>query len=132
MERPNLAAQALHLENVPEFAATGLEFVSRWGRDLEADQEEHMNTIDIQNQIEAGRKTIERSLDDAREGEMPEVPPAVIAAGVVAAVVAVGIIGWLVFRSGQRRPLIQRLQDVIPGSVRGLPTGLQSRIRRVK
>ena len=99
---------------------------------MEANQEEEMNTIDIQSQIDAGRKTIERSVDDVRNMELPEVPPAVIAAGVVAAVVAVGVIGWLVFRSRQRRPLIQRLQDAIPGSVRDLPTELQSRVRRTK
>lgn len=91
-----------------------------------------MSTIDIQSQIDAGRKTIERSLDDVREMEMPEVPPAVVAAGVVAAVVAIGVIGWLVYRSRQRRPLIQRLQEAIPGPVRDLPTGLQSRVRRAK
>lgn len=91
-----------------------------------------MSTIDIQSQIDAGRKTIERSLDDVRGMEMPEVPPAVVAAGVVAAVVAVGVIGWLVFRSRQRRTLIQRLQDAIPGSVRDLPTELQSRVKRAK
>jgi hypothetical protein len=102
------------------------------GEVLEANQEEHMSTIDIQSQIEAGRKTMERSLDDGRGMEMPEVPPAVIAAGIVSAVVAVGVIGWLLFRSRQRRPLIQRLQAAIPGSVRDLPTGLQSRIRRAK
>ena len=99
---------------------------------MEANQEEEMNTIDIQSQIDAGRKTIEHSVDDVRNMELPEVPPAVIAAGVVAAVVAVGVIGWLVFRSRQRRPLIQRLQDAIPGSVRDLPTELQSRVRRTK
>ncbi|HET9781047.1 MAG TPA: hypothetical protein VFR33_04640 [Candidatus Dormibacteraeota bacterium] len=99
---------------------------------MEANQEEHMSTIDIQDQIDAGRKTIERSLDDVRNMEMPEVPPAVIAAGVVAAVVAVGVIGWLVFRNRQRRTLIQRLQDAIPGSVRGLPAEVQSRVRRAK
>ncbi|HKC20592.1 MAG TPA: hypothetical protein VKE27_13290, partial [Candidatus Dormibacteraeota bacterium] len=87
---------------------------------------------DIQGQIEAGRKTIERSLGDVIDMEMPEIPPAVIAAGVVAAVVAVGVIGWMVFRSRQRRPLLQRLQAAIPGSVRDLPTGLQARVRRAK
>jgi hypothetical protein len=56
----------------------------------------------------------------------------VIAAGVVAAVVAVGVIGWMVFRSRQRRPLLQRVQEAIPGSVRDLPTGLRARVRRAK
>jgi cytochrome c-type biogenesis protein CcmH/NrfG len=102
---------------------------------MEADQEEDMSSTfagDIQGQIEAGRKTIERSLSDVREMEMPEIPPAVIAAGVVAAVVAVGVIGWMVFRSRQRRPLLQRVQEAIPGSVRDLPTGLRARVRRAK
>jgi hypothetical protein len=99
---------------------------------MDANQEENMSTIDIQDQIDAGRKTIERSLDDVRNMEMPEVPPAVVAAGVVAAVLAVGVIGWLVFRSRQRRPLIQRLQDAIPDRVRDLPAEVQSRVRRAK
>jgi hypothetical protein len=101
---------------------------------MEPNQEESMSTLadDIQNQINSGRKTIERSLDDVRDLEMPEIPPAVVAAGVVAAVVAVGVIGWMVFRSRRRRPLIQRLQEAIPGPVRDLPTGLQSRVRRAK
>lgn len=74
---------------------------------------------------------IERSLDEVRDMELPEVPPAVIAAGVVAAVVGMGIIGWMVFRR-RRRTIVQRLQDAIPGPVRGLPTEVQARIRRAK
>ena len=66
------------------------------------------------------------------ESEMPEVPPAVIAAGVVAAVVGMGIVGWLLFRSRRRQTLVQRLQEAIPDRVRDLPTGLQARIRRAK
>jgi hypothetical protein len=97
-------------------------------------QEEDMNTLtdEIQTQINAGRRTIERSLDDVRDMEMPEVPPAVIAAGVVAAVVGLGIIGWMVFRSRRGRTIAQRLQDAIPGPVRDLPSGLQARVRRAK
>jgi hypothetical protein len=90
-----------------------------------------MNTVtdEIQGSIDAGRRTIERSLDDVKEMELP---PAVIAAGVVAAVVGLGIIGWMVFRSRRRTTIVQRLQDAIPGSVRDLPTGLQARVRRAK
>jgi hypothetical protein len=95
-------------------------------------QEEDMNTLtDVQGQINAGRQAIERSLDDMKEMELPEVPPAVVAAGVVAAVVGLGIIGWMVFRR-RRRTIVQRLQDAIPGPVRDLPTEVQARIRRAK
>lgn len=92
-----------------------------------------MNTLtdEIQGQISAGRRTIERSLDDVKDMELPEVPPAVVAAGVVAAVVGLGIIGWMVFRR-RRRTIVQRLQDAIPGPVRDLPTELQTRIKRAK
>ena len=93
-------------------------------------QEEDMNTVaEIQGSIEAGRRTIGRSLDDVREMELP---PAVVAAGVVAAAVGLGIIGWMLFRSRRRRTIVQRLQDAIPGSVRDLPTELQARVRRAK
>lgn len=94
-------------------------------------QEEDMNTVaeEIQGSIDAGRRTIERSLDDVKEMELP---PAVVAAGVVAAVVGLGIIGWMLFRSRRRRTIVQRLQDAIPGSVRDLPTELQARVRRAK
>ncbi|HUE68996.1 MAG TPA: hypothetical protein VMP38_12480 [Candidatus Acidoferrum sp.] len=95
-------------------------------------KEEDMNTLtDVQGQVNAGRQTIERSLDDLKEMELPEVPPAVVAAGVVAAVVGLGIIGWMVFRR-RRRTIVQRLQDAIPGPVRDLPTEVQARIRRAK
>jgi len=92
-----------------------------------------MNTLtdEIQGQISAGRRSIERSLDEVKEIELPEVPPAVVAAGVVAAVVGLGIIGWMVFRR-RRRTIVQRLQDAIPGPVRDLPTELQARVRRAK
>ena len=97
-------------------------------------QEEDMNTLaeGIQGQINAGRRTIERSLDEVKDMDMPEVPPAVVAAGVVAAVVGLGIIGWMVFRSRRRRTIVQRLQEAIPGPVRDLPTELQTRIKRAK
>lgn len=97
-------------------------------------QEEDMNTVadELNNQIKAGREAIQRSLDDVKDMEMPEVPPAVVAAGVVAAVVAVGVIGWMLYRSQRRRTLVQRLQEALPDSVRELPGGLQARIRRAK
>lgn len=88
-------------------------------------------TDDISKQINAGRKSIERSMDDVKDMEMPKLPPAaLVAAGVVGAVVAVGIVGWLVYRSRRRRTLVQRLQDAIPDSVRDLPQGVRAQVRR--
>src|SRR2546423_14340557 len=92
-----------------------------------------MSTLadDNNKQIGAGRKTIERSLDDMKDIDMPNVPPAgMVAAGLVTAVVAIGIVGWLVYRSRRRRTLVQRLQDALPDSVRDLPQGVRAQVKR--
>jgi hypothetical protein len=84
----------------------------------------------VQNQVSAGRKTIDRSLEDIKDFDLSDIPPgAFVAAGVVAGLVAVGIVGWMVYRS-RRRTLVQRLQDALPDSVRELPQGVRSHVRR--
>ena len=72
---------------------------------------------DINEQVNAGRKTIAVASEDADELEPRRVPPAVIAAGVGAAVVGLGLLGWLIYRSRRRRSLIQQLQASLPGRV---------------
>ncbi len=92
-----------------------------------------MSTVvdDVNKQIIAGRKSIERSFDHMKDIEMPKLPPAgLVAAGLVTAVVAVGIVGWLVYRSRRRRNLLQRLQDTLPDSVRDLPQGVRAQVKR--
>ena len=92
-----------------------------------------MSTLadDINKQINAGRKSIERSMDDVKDMDMPNLPPAgLIAVGVVGAVIAVGIVGWLVYRSRRRRSLVQRLQDALPDSVRDLPHGVRAQFKK--
>jgi hypothetical protein len=96
-------------------------------------EEADMSTLtsDINKQINAGRKSIERSIDEVKDMEMPRLPPAaLVAAGVAGAVLAVGIVGWLVYRSRRRRTLVQRLQDAIPDSVRDLPQGVRAQVKR--
>jgi len=96
-------------------------------------EEADMSTLtdDINKPISAGRQSIERSLDDVRDMDMPKLPPAgLVAAGLVTAVVAVGLVGWLVYRSRRRRTLVQRLQDAIPDSVRDLPQGVRAQVKR--
>jgi hypothetical protein len=96
-------------------------------------QEDEMSTLeDINDQINAGRRTIEKSAGELRGMEMPEMPPAVVMAGVLAAAVAIGVLGWMFYRSRRHRTLIERLQEALPGTVRDLPQGLQARVRRAK
>jgi hypothetical protein len=78
-----------------------------------------MNTMadDMNKQVNAGRKRIAMASEDPDEMEPRRVPTAMIAAGVGAAVVGLGLLGWLIYRSRRRRNLIRELQDTLPGRV---------------
>jgi hypothetical protein len=93
-------------------------------------EEADMSTIgdEISNQIEAGRKTIVRSLDDMKEIDVRDVPPAVYVAAGMVGVLAIGVVGWMFYRSRRRRTLVERFQEAIPDKVRELP----DRVRRVR
>jgi hypothetical protein len=85
----------------------------------------------ISNQISAGRKTIEHSFGEMKDMDIRKVPqPAFVTAGIVTAVVAVGIVGWMVYRSRRRRTLVQRLQSAVPDSVRDFPQEVRAQMRR--
>jgi hypothetical protein len=96
-------------------------------------EENYMGTMpddDINARIEAGRQAIELAREDADVDESRRVPPAVIAAGVGAAIVGLGLIGWLIYRNRRRRNLIEQLQAALPGRVsdlRELGLGLRDR-----
>jgi hypothetical protein len=95
-------------------------------------EENYMNTMpedEIKTRIEAGRQAIEMAREDEME-EPRRVPPAVIAAGVGAAIVGLGLIGWMIYRSRRRRTLMAELQAALPGRVselRELGLGLRDR-----
>jgi hypothetical protein len=69
---------------------------------------------DINEQINAGRKTIAVASEDPDEMEPRRVPPAVIAAGVGAAVIGLGLLGWLIYRNRRRSNLIAQLRAALP------------------
>ena len=91
-----------------------------------------MNTMpndDINARIEAGRQQMEIANDDEM-AESRRVPPAVIAAGVGAAIVGLGLLGWMIYRSRRRRTLMEQLQATLPGRIddlRELGLGLRDR-----
>lgn len=90
-----------------------------------------MNTIsdDINSQISAGRRTIQRTLDDMPMS-MDQVPrPVLMATGIAVFVAAVGV-GWLIYRSRRRRTLAQRLHDALPESMSDLPDVLRAKAKR--
>ena len=93
-------------------------------------EEADMSTLanEISNQVAAGRETIERSLGEIKEFDVRRVPPgAFVAAGMVG-VLALGVVGWMIYRRSRRRTLVERLQEALPDTVRELPT----RVRKVR
>lgn len=86
---------------------------------------------DINSQIDAGRKTIQRSLDDVqKQVPIDRVPrTAMVVTGLAVFAVALGVGGWMIYRSRRRRTLVQRLQDAIPDTVRELPDEIRSRAK---
>ena len=88
---------------------------------------------DINEQINAGRKTIAIATEDPGEDDMEprRVPPAVVAAGIGAAIVGLGLLGWLIYRSRRRRTIVQQLRMALPGRVgdlREMGAGLPGRM----
>lgn len=83
-----------------------------------------MNTFadEIGSQVAAGRETIERSLGEIEDFDVRRVPPGALVAAGVAGVLALGVVGWMIYRRTRRRTLVQRLQDALPDKVRELPT----------
>ncbi len=76
-----------------------------------------MSTLadEINNQISAGRKTIQRSLDDMPKRIPDEpVPRAVVmATGLAVFAAAVGL-GWMLYRRRRHRSLVEKLQVALP------------------
>jgi sensor c-di-GMP phosphodiesterase-like protein len=85
-------------------------------------------TDDIGSQIAAGRERIEKSMDDFKDLDVRQVPPAAYVAAGMVGLIGLGVLGWMIYRSRRRRTLVQRLQDALPDKVRELPT----RVRRVR
>ena len=83
-------------------------------------------TEEMNDTIGKGRRTIELSEGQIDEMDERRVPPVAIMAGVVAAVVGLGLLGWMIYRRRQRQDLIRQIQDAIPDYVRDLPSELRS------
>jgi len=69
---------------------------------------------DTDVEMDARQTVIAIATEDAEEMESRRVPPAVIAAGVGAAVVGLGLLGWLIYRNRRRRNVIQQLRSTLP------------------
>src|SRR5437762_12857649 len=87
---------------------------------------------EMNDTIAAGRRTIELAEGEIDESAERRVPPVAVMAGVVAAVVGLGVLGWMIYRRRQRQDLIRQIQDAIPDYVRDLrdlPGELRERVK---
>jgi hypothetical protein len=75
---------------------------------------------EIKDQVNAGGKTIARSMDEVRDAvdAMDMARAGLVVAGVAIAAAAVGV-GVIIYRRRRRRTLAQRLQHALPESLRG-------------
>jgi len=70
--------------------------------------------------------------DEGGEPEARRVPPVVIAAGVGAAIVGLGLLSWMLYRSRRRRNLMTTLRDTVPQRVRAVPQRMRAMPRQVR
>lgn len=75
---------------------------------------------DINDRINAGRQTIEMSREEMDDPYAMRVPPVAIVAGVGVALIGVGVLGWLLYRSRRRRTLVEQIQASLPDRLREL------------
>jgi hypothetical protein len=88
---------------------------------------------DINDQIDAGRRTMdEAEADLATTDESRQMPSAGVMFGVGMAIIGLGVLGWMIYRSRQRRTLVQQLTSAIPVSIDDLREGLGERWKRVR
>lgn len=88
---------------------------------------------DINDQIDAGRRTMdEAEADLATTEESRQMPSAGVMFGVGMAIIGLGVLGWMIYRSRQRRTFVQQLTSAIPVSIDDLREGLGERWKRVR
>ena len=89
---------------------------------------------DINDQIDKGRRTMEEAeADPATTGdEGRQMPSAGVMFGVGMAIIGLGVVGWMIYRSRQRRTLVQQLTAALPISIDDLREGIGERWKRVR
>jgi hypothetical protein len=90
---------------------------------------------DINDQIDRGRRTMDEADTDAdlATSEGRQMPSAGVMFGVGMAIVGLGLLGWMIYRSRRRSTLVDQLRAAMPAvSIDDLREGLGERWRRVR
>lgn len=89
---------------------------------------------DINDEVGRGKRSREESespLVDPEEATR-QMPSAGVMLGVAMAIVGLGVLGWLIYRSRRRQTFIQQLTEALPVSIDELRDELGSRLQSVR
>jgi hypothetical protein len=89
---------------------------------------------EIDDEVGRGKRIREESespLVDPEE-DTRQMPSAGVMLGVGMAIVGLGLLGWLIYRSRRRQTFIQQLTEALPVSIDELRDELGSRLQRVR
>jgi ribosome-associated translation inhibitor RaiA len=89
---------------------------------------------DIDDQVRRGKRRMEESesaIADPEE-ETRQMPSAGVMLGVGMAIVGLGVLGWMIYRSRRRQTFIKQLTEALPVSIDELRDELGSRLQRVR
>jgi len=89
---------------------------------------------DIDEKVRRGKRSMEESesaIEDP-QADMRQMPSAGVMLGVGMAIVGLGVLGWMIYRSRRRQTFVKQLTDALPISIDELRDELGSRLQRVK
>jgi hypothetical protein len=89
---------------------------------------------DIDQKVRRGMRTMEESESPIVDGqeETRQMPSAGVMLGVGMAIVGLGVLGWMIYRSRRRQTFVKQLTDALPSSIDELRDELGSRLQRVR
>jgi uncharacterized iron-regulated membrane protein len=88
---------------------------------------------DINDQIDAGRRTMEEAEAEAEMAETGrQMPSAGVMFGVGMAIIGLGVLGWMIYRSRRRETFVRQIAAALPASMDDLREEIGARWKRVR
>ena len=88
----------------------------------------------IDEKARRGKRSLEESESAIEDPELDtrQMPSAGVMLGVGMAIVGLGVLGWMIYRSRRRQTFVKQLTDALPISIEELRDELGSQLQRVK
>jgi len=90
---------------------------------------------DIDEKMRRGKRSLEEESESAivdAEEDTRQMPSAGVMLGVGMAIVGLGVLGWMIYRSRRRETFVKQLAEALPISIDELRDELGSRLQRVR